>query len=128
MHNIKLDLTGPEFGDGKPQLHASSEPGFKRRLKKLNWLAEWETMQQGLMQRYMAAPRRPHCVHEAFLRGNRGYIPAIVAGTSPLGHTEIRGFSLLLHNEPGCHARPAARSSLLAGRFGPYAMGSLGNQ
>jgi hypothetical protein len=89
--SIRFDLTGPEFIEGSVQAWPHTHPEFERLLKKLHWHTQWKTIYQDLMIRYAAYPKRPHCVHEAFLRGKYGYVPMILAATSPEGKIQIRG-------------------------------------
>lgn len=90
--NLRLDLTGYEFNQqGDTQTLPHTAPNFRQLLISLEWYQEWAQIWNGLLQRYRAQPARPHSVYEAFIRGERGYLPMIIAGTAAEGTPQIRG-------------------------------------
>ena len=114
---IKLDLSGPEFSsEGKPRAWSHTHHDFVQQLKRIGCLEAWAEMWDGLLDNYRAVPTRPHFVHEAFMRKDRGYITLILAGTSLHGELWIHG--LLYECRLNLTAsREARRNALLhAGR------------
>jgi hypothetical protein len=90
--NLTFDLTAPAFDQQmQPVVITHTAPHFERRLRKLRWHEEWNTILAGLAKRYTADPLRPHSVYEAFLRGNRGYLALMIAGTTPEQTSDYRG-------------------------------------
>src|SRR6266481_7246079 len=89
---LNFDLRGEEFDPTAPAYAwPHTAPDFRQRLENLNWHKEWAQIWDGLLERYQKLPTYPHSVYEGFIRGNRGFVPMIVAATSPAGDARIRG-------------------------------------
>src|SRR6516162_3927746 len=99
---LQLDLTGPEFAvTPDPRLWTHTQPDFRAHLRSLNYHREWHQLLRGIHTRYQLAPRRPHTVYEAFLRGDYGYVPMIIAVQSPAGRAQVRGLLYRCTMAPG---------------------------
>jgi len=89
---LTLDLTGQEFNqEGDTQILPHTAPNFRQVLTSLNWHERWASIWNGLLKRYQTAPTRPWQVYEAFIRGERGYLPIIIRCTAPDGTAQVRG-------------------------------------
>jgi hypothetical protein len=121
--NLVFDLTGDEFeGSESAESWTHTAPNFQERLKDLDRHDEWAKIWGGLAVRYENDSMRPHSVYEAIIRGNRGYVPIIVAATSPDGKPQIPGLLYFLRAKSRRSRGGSPRSPLPAGCVRLYPM------
>lgn len=89
--HLEFDLSGPAFDGLETECTAHTAETFRPMLDDLQWHEEWAYLWNNLRARFKAAPQRPHTVYEAFVRGNRGYVPIIIMVMSPTGKEQMRG-------------------------------------